>query len=63
MTFEVWMTVVNERIASVLLGLDSDDIPDWGYWDAWNDGVNPNEAACEALKEAGMTDADEYFSG
>jgi hypothetical protein len=54
MNFKDWMAIVDERIASELMGLTSWDIPDWGYWDAWNDGVNPNDAAYAALADAGF---------
>lgn len=51
-TFEQWMQRVNQILGSTI-GLDADDLPDWHYYDAWEDGVPPKEAAREALEYAG----------
>lgn len=53
MTFEAWMTVVNRALVD-RCGLESDDIPDYCYWDCWNNGMLPHEVAAEALQEAGF---------
>lgn len=55
MEFYAWMKMVDERIAAELGGLDSGDIDDWNYRDAYNDGVDPTTAALEALENAGFT--------
>jgi Family of unknown function (DUF5419) len=51
-TFEVWMKEV-DRILDTACGLTSQDIPDWMYYDAYEDGVKPTVAAKRALKAAG----------
>lgn len=44
--FDVWMEEVKEEFAILVEGCVSiDDIADWGYWDGWNDGMSPADAA------------------
>ena len=49
--FEQWMAKV-DAILVKKCGLDSRDLPDWMYFDAFEDGFSPAAAAREALKEA-----------
>ena len=51
LSFDNWKAAVNRHILNTC-GLDADDLPDWGYWSAWNDGVSPRIAAREALEAA-----------
>lgn len=51
--FDKWMEKVNVQIAS-MSGLSADDIEDYGYWDAWDDGISPKSAARDALENAGL---------
>ena len=53
MTFAEYMRAVDRRIQS-LAGIGADDIPDWDYLSAWEDGTAPRYAAEEALEEAGF---------
>jgi hypothetical protein len=49
--FEEWMA----KVDAVLLkrcGLDNRDLPDWTYFDAFEDGYTPTAAAAAALRAA-----------
>lgn len=50
--FDDWMDQVDAEIAS-LCGMGASDIEDYGYWDAWDDGISPKSAARDALENAG----------
>lgn len=50
LTLEAWMAKVDGTIMAIC-GLTSGDIADWGWWDAWADGLTPDEAAECALEE------------
>lgn len=50
--FEAWMKRVDGFLEKEFL-LDSKDLPDRPYWDEWQDGMTPVEAAKEALEYAG----------
>lgn len=52
-TFEKWLSEVNAVIEK-LCGLGYEDIADKPWWDWWEDGVSPREAAEEALAEEGF---------
>lgn len=49
--FEKWMAKVDAMLAKKC-GLDSRDLPDWNYLDAFEDGFPPGAAAKAALKAA-----------
>ena len=49
--FEAWMAKVDAVLVKKC-GLDSSDLPDWMYRDAFEDGASPASAAKEALKAA-----------
>ena len=51
--FEVWMEKVDDHIEAAS-GLTMEDLPDWHYYDAFDDGVSPKSAAEAALYEAGF---------
>lgn len=52
-TFEKFMEQVDaELIATV--GIDSNDLPDWGYWDAWDAGESAKDVARDVLEENGF---------
>lgn len=53
MTFEAWMKKVDARINS-LVGLDHDDLADWRWYDAWEDGYTPEDAVEEFFEDEGM---------
>ena len=53
MTFEEWKCQVDQHLMN-LCGMESDDIDDWDYYVAWEDGRSPMAAAKQAL-EAAMT--------
>lgn len=50
--FAEWMDLV-EMYLDRLVGCGSLDLPDWGYWDAYEADMRPLDAAREAVKEAG----------
>ena len=52
-SFEEWMKQVNVFIAEELVGMDADDLPDYGYADAYARGDAPKRAAQKAIKAAG----------
>lgn len=49
--FDVWMSKVNGQLIQ-LCGFNADDLPDWGYWDAWKGGMGWGAAAKASLKHA-----------
>lgn len=51
MTFDEWMKQVDSEIEKHF-GLSSDDLPDWTYADAFEDGMKPEDAAQEAMSAA-----------
>lgn len=51
MSFSAWMAKVDAFI-SAKYGVDSSDIPDWMYHDAWEDGMSAASAAKKAVKAA-----------
>lgn len=50
--FQAYMVAVNTEIEA-RTGLGFMDIEDWGYRDAYADGVDPKDAAVRALENAG----------
>jgi hypothetical protein len=50
-TFDQWMQEVN-RAMDALCGMVSEDLPDWNYRDAYDDGVGPRIAAARAVRAA-----------
>lgn len=52
-SYDDWRKEVDKEILrltdNLLVG---DDLPDWGYWDAWDEGVTPRQAAKSVLSEA-----------
>lgn len=52
-TFEDFMVEVDGAIADIC-GLNSNDLADWRYWDAWDAGYTPGEVAEEVLTEEGF---------
>lgn len=51
MSFEQWRAKVNMYV-EMYIGLGCDDLPDWDYWYAWNDGMSPSKAASEVVRNA-----------
>lgn len=49
-TFEEWMQAVDCRLTQ-LTGLTSDDLADSNYYDKFDDGIDPEDAAIETLEE------------
>lgn len=47
----VWMLAV-DQIITRMVGLGAMDLPDWGYRDAFDDGVSPGSAARQAIRYA-----------
>ena len=51
LTFEQWKNEVNRHLIN-LSGVGCDDIEDWDYWNAYDDGMSPKVAAKKALNAA-----------
>jgi hypothetical protein len=50
-SFEEWMAKVDAKLIGVCY-LDSQDLPDYCYRDAFDDGVSPSVAAMRAYRAA-----------
>jgi Family of unknown function (DUF5419) len=50
--FDKWMAKVDAYIANKFGGIDSNDLPDWNYEDAFEDGASPSAAAKAAIRAA-----------
>lgn len=50
-TFEVWQNKVN-AIIEKRTGFGIDDLPDFDYWNYWDDGVSPSQTATEVIQNA-----------
>ena len=51
MSFDLWLQAVN-RHTEHDYGVSVDDLPDCCYQDWYNDGVNPQQAAKKAVRNA-----------
>lgn len=49
--YDKWMAKVDAFIARKF-GVDSNDLPDWNYLDAFEDGMSPSAAAKAAISAA-----------
>lgn len=54
-SFDMWMSSV-DRILSDVVGLSSGDLVDVAYYDLYDSGFSPAEAAQEALIESGAAE-------
>ena len=52
MTFTQWRFAVDAALTEIA-GVIGDDLPDWGYYDAWCEDHCPREVALDVLAEAG----------
>ena len=50
--FQTWMLKV-DAVLTATASINSNDLADWGYWDAFDDEMSPEEAAQEVLVENG----------
>ena len=51
-TFDHWMAEVDAHLDAAA-DCGHLDLPDWGYWDAYDAGMTPLKAARKALEAAG----------
>lgn len=51
-SFDDWLKIVDYVIRRRTDGLTRNDLPDWCYRDAYDDGVQPAVAAARAIKAA-----------
>jgi len=58
-TYEQWMRKVNRILEKKTGGLDQDMLPDWMSRDAYESGMEPEDAADECLISAGWEGDDE----
>jgi len=49
--FDTWMKAVDKHCVA-LCGLESADLPDYCYADAYDDGLTPKQAAKAAIRAA-----------
>lgn len=52
MTFTQWRAAVDAALME-MVGMIGDDLPDWGYWDCWNDDQCPRDTALDLLASEG----------
>ena len=50
-TFKEWMSKV-DKIVEAKIGLSVDDLPDFMFHDAYDDGVSPTKAATQSIRDA-----------
>jgi len=50
--FAIWLQALDQAVAR-RVAVRYDDLEDWGYWDAYEAGMSPLDAALEMLAEAG----------
>ena len=50
-SFDNWMKRLDKIIARNWAGLTSDDLIDWSYMDAYEDGLTPSEAYATMVEE------------
>ena len=53
MTFENWMKEVNKIVESKVI-VSTDDLPDWHWMDAFEDGSTPKEAVADFFEDQDM---------
>lgn len=53
LTFEQWLKKVDEILEDLLVGLNSQDLPDMNYRDYYDEGTSPKRMAKIAMKNAG----------
>jgi len=49
--FTAWMAKVNAHMVKYCT-MGADDLPDWNYRDAYDDGMSPSQAARSAIRAA-----------
>ena len=49
--FAVWQAQV-AKIIKTVTGLDIDDLPDWDYASAFEEGISPRQAALSVIEDA-----------
>lgn len=59
-TFKEWMQQLDANMLK-LVGLTSNDIADYEYRDCYGDGLDPIDAAWEALEAAGYNPEVTYY--
>jgi len=52
-TFDTWLAKVDQILLRATEAFTSGDLADQPYWNWWNDGVSPREAALDALEDNG----------
>jgi hypothetical protein len=61
MTYEEWLKAV-DVIVTNWVGVSLDDLPDWLSRDAYTEGLDPEEAAEEALLQIGYYNWEEELA-
>lgn len=49
MTFDDWLVAVDREVVKITDGFGREDFADWGYADAFDDAVEPRQAAIDML--------------
>ncbi len=52
MTFDQYKAEVDRQLMSIA-NVVSDDLTDWGYWDAYEEYQDPRECALDVLEDNG----------
>jgi hypothetical protein len=50
--FAIWLQALNTAVQRRVM-VSYDDLEDWDYWDAYEAGMSPRDAAVEMLADAG----------
>ena len=48
--YKLWKAKLNQLLL-LSMGVECDDLPDWGYVDAFDEGLSPSEALRELREE------------
>ena len=51
LTFDQWKALVDEEVTRITLAFTSEDFVDWTFAEAFEDGVEPRDAAHRALAQ------------
>lgn len=54
--FAVWMHAMNKAVQRRVI-ISFDDLEDWGYADAYDEGMFPSDAALQMLRDNGWGEA------
>lgn len=53
MSFNDWLEELDKAMRFQFGGFDSNDMPDWCWWDLWDSGLTPSEAFNDYMENQG----------